>query len=192
MARTCNQSRRGRPAHLKVLTAALLFGFAADTLAAPPPWAPAHGWRAQNDPGYEGYHGRSVERWEHDFGVMDGRCNRDAIGAAIGGGAGAVIGHRVGGGDPVAILIGAAGGAILGGIIGRQMDRNDQACMGHALELAGTGQTVHWLNAHDQRVQLTPRRNRDSGCRDFEMTIDGRRQTGTACPSAPGHWEIRG
>ncbi len=123
---------------------------------------------------------------------MDGRCNRDAIGAAIGGGTGAVIGHRVGDGDPVAVLIGAAGGAVLGGLIGRQMDRNDQACVGHALELADTGHTVHWENAHGQPVHLTPRRNRDGGCRDFEMTIDGQHHTGTACPTEPGHWEIRG
>ncbi|ADC72779.1 MULTISPECIES: glycine zipper domain-containing protein [unclassified Thioalkalivibrio] len=192
MARKRNHSRRGVPTHLKALAAAMLFGFAADTLAAPPPWAPAHGWRAQNDPGYAGYHGYSVDRWEHDYGVMDGRCNRDAIGAAIGGGAGAVIGHQVGDGDPVAILIGAAGGAVLGGMIGRQMDRNDQACMGHALELAEPGQPVYWDNANGQPVHMTPGRVRDSGCRDFEMMIDGERHTGTACPDEPGHWEIRG
>ncbi|WP_018862517.1 glycine zipper domain-containing protein [Thioalkalivibrio sp. ALJ3] len=192
MARNRNHSRGGVPTHLKALAAAVLLGFAADTLASPPPWAPAHGWRAQNDPGYAGYDGYSYDRWEHDYGVMDGRCNRDAIGAAIGGGAGAVIGHRVGDGDPVAILIGAAGGAVLGGMIGRQMDRNDQACMGHALELAEPGQPVYWDNAHGQPVHMTPGRVRDNGCRDFEMTIDGERHTGMACPDEPGHWEIRG
>ncbi|WP_019624057.1 YMGG-like glycine zipper-containing protein [Thioalkalivibrio thiocyanoxidans] len=192
MARKRNHSRRGVPAHLKALAAVVLFGFAADTLASPPPWAPAHGWRAQNDPGYAGYHGYSYDHWEHDYGVMDGRCNRDAIGAAIGGGAGAVIGHQVGDGDPVAVLIGAAGGAALGGMIGRQMDRSDQACMGHALELAEPGQPVYWDNAQGQPVHMTPGRVRDSGCREFEMMIDGERHTGAACPDDPGHWEIRG
>ncbi|MDP2627510.1 MAG: hypothetical protein Q8Q58_11465 [Candidatus Rokubacteria bacterium] len=42
----------------------------------PPPWAPAHGWRAKHDPFYLGYTGK---KWDRDFGVLDGRCNRSAV-----------------------------------------------------------------------------------------------------------------
>ncbi len=37
MARNRTPSRSGLPTHLKILAAALLFGFTAETLASPPP-----------------------------------------------------------------------------------------------------------------------------------------------------------
>ena len=194
MKRTHESRRSTLPAGLKTLAAGVLFFFTAETLAAPPPHAPAHGWRAKNDAGHQHHHhrGHTRDRWEEDYGISSGRCNRDDIGTAIGGATGAVIGSRVGDGSTAAVLIGAVGGAVLGRMIGREMDRNDQACMGHALELAEPGQRVEWRNASDQQVQLTPGRTRDGGCRDFEMRIDGQRHSGKACPDGPGEWEIRG
>ncbi|WP_026287666.1 YMGG-like glycine zipper-containing protein [Thioalkalivibrio sp. ALJ24] len=175
----------------KILATAMLAGFAADAVAQPPPHAPAHGWRAQNDPGYAGYHGHTRDRWDEHWGILEGRCNRDRIGAAIGGGAGAIIGHRVGDGDTVAVLIGAAGGALLGGLIGRELDGRDQACMGHALELADSGQDVRWETDQGEKVHFTPGESRSQGCRPFEMTIDGERHTGTACPDEEGSWALK-
>src|SRR5258707_819066 len=59
--------------------------------ADPPPWAPAHGWRKKNDPNYVGYTGR---KWEKDYGVVEGHCNTQAIGAVLGGVVGGAVGSR--------------------------------------------------------------------------------------------------
>lgn len=79
---------RVSPSVLGLLCACLALDLAS---AAPPPWAPAHGWRAKNDPFYVGYAGR---QWSEDYGVTAGRCNTDSVLAAIGATAGAVIGNR--------------------------------------------------------------------------------------------------
>jgi hypothetical protein len=47
---------------------ALALGMAG-ALAGPPAHAPAHGWRAKNDPYYQGYSGK---RWVSDYGVVGG------------------------------------------------------------------------------------------------------------------------
>ena len=52
----------------------------------PPPWAPAHGWRRKHAQDYEA--GYVIP----DLGIELGRCNRDVIGAVIGGAAGGAIG----------------------------------------------------------------------------------------------------
>jgi len=67
----------------------LLIALPCIALAAPPSWAPAHGWRKKNDPTYAGYSGRS---WDDDYGVRSGRCDRAEVGAVLGGAAGGVIG----------------------------------------------------------------------------------------------------
>ena len=115
------------------LVAVLATTWALEAVADPPAHAPAHGWRKKHDPEYVGYTGT---RWERDYDVREGHCNRDAIGAVIGGIAGAAIGSRVGDGDgrTVAIVVGAALGALIGSRIGRAMDDGDRACIGHALE----------------------------------------------------------
>ncbi|MEZ5628509.1 MAG: hypothetical protein R3E34_13455 [Rhodocyclaceae bacterium] len=51
-------------------------------LADPPAHAPAHGWRKKHDPDYIGYTGR---KWERDYGILDGRCSTEAVGAVVGG-----------------------------------------------------------------------------------------------------------
>src|SRR5213593_4099413 len=94
--------------------------------ADPPPWAPAHGWRKKNDPNYVGYTGK---KWEKDYGVLEGHCNTQAVGGAVGARA-AKNENR-----PVAILVGGVLGAVIGAKIGRAIDDADRGCMGHALEL---------------------------------------------------------
>ena len=54
---------------------------ASETFGTPPPWAPAHGYRAKNGPFYVGYTGH---QWGHDYGILDGRCNTDEILAVAG------------------------------------------------------------------------------------------------------------
>lgn len=166
-------------------------------LAAPPSWAPAHGWRKKHDPAYAGYSGR---QWHSDYGVSLGRCDRAAVGAVLGGVAGGVIGAEAGDGDQraVAIVLGAVIGATIGAEIGRRMDKADRSCVGHALELAGPGQTVAWTN-HNTGVayQLTPS-GADSGigdgCRKFRLVATGHfglsEGRTVACPGDDGTWVL--
>jgi len=165
----------------------------------PPPWAPAHGKRKKNDD-YTGYTGK---KWKKDYGVVDGRCNREAIGAVIGAAAGGAIGSRVAKDSddrPIAILVGAAAGAIIGAKIGRDIDQTDRACIGHALELAGDNKRVRWSSADKKATYLlTPVRGFDHkglNCREFDLTVAAgdRKETrrAKACPSGNGTWRVLG
>jgi surface antigen len=175
---------------------ALLIALPCIALATPPSWAPAPGWRKKNDPAYAGYSGRN---WNEDYGVRSGRCDRAEVGAVLGGVAGGVIGGEAGKGDQraVAIVTGTVIGAALGAEIGRRMDKADRSCVGHALELAGPGQTVTWMNP-DSRVsyKLTPadRTEGASGCRKFRLVATGgfglSEGRTVACPAPDGTWSL--
>ena len=158
-------------------------------LADPPGHAPAHGWRKQHDPYYAGYSGH---QYREDFGILSGRCNRDAIGAVLGGVGGAVIGGQVAGREDraVGMVVGGVLGAVLGHAIGEELDRNDQACMGHALELGKTGVPVLW--SHDgHRYRFTPRGDAPGGCRYATLAMDKRRSREIlACPTHEGEWKF--
>jgi surface antigen len=184
---------------LETLAAATLaLGIAAPpALAAPPDHAPAHGWRKKNDPNYVGYTGR---KWEKDYGVIGGRCNREAVGAVLGGVVGGAIGSRVGEGDnrAVAIVVGSVLGAVIGAKIGRDLDEADRGCVGHALELTADGKPVTWVNAKTGvSYAVTPTRGfkqNGQSCREFTtaVTAQGRKETATdrACRAADGTWRI--
>ena len=166
--------------------------------ADPPPWAPAHGWRKKNDPNYVGYTGK---KWDKDYGIIEGRCNTAAVGAVLGGVAGAVIGSRVADKQdrPIAIILGTAIGAVIGAKIGQQIDEGDRACMGHALELAGEKKTVVWTNkATGVTYRLTPTRNvgdRKQPCREFTTVISSGKKkdsvSGVACRRGEGEWVFK-
>ena len=113
--------------------------------ADPPPWAPAHGWRQKHDPYYVGYTGT---QWPHDYGITGGRCNWQAVGTIVGGMVGGAVGAQVskGEGRTAAILVGSVLGAAIGNQIGREIDEQDRACIGQALELAPDNQRVSWQN----------------------------------------------
>ena len=163
--------------------------------ADPPPWAPAHGWRKKNDPNYVGYTGK---KWDQDYGVIEGRCNTDAVGAVVGGAVGGAIGSRHGNDSnrAVAIVVGTVIGAVVGAKIGRSIDETDRGCMGHALELAGENNTVVWTNhATGVTYELTPTRNfgdRQNPCREFRTVVSaGQRRdsiVGAACRKGDGEW----
>jgi surface antigen len=174
----------------------LLIALPCIALATPPSWAPAHGWRKKNDPTYAGYSGRS---WNDDYGIRSGRCDRAEVGAVLGGVAGGVIGAEAGKGDQraVAIVVGTVVGAAIGAEIGRRMDKADRSCVGHALELAGPGQTVGWTNP-DRGVayKLTPAGKTEgtSGCRKFRLVATGSfglsEGRTVACPAPDGTWSL--
>ena len=187
----------------RILTAAtttLLIAAAATPLAAladPPSHAPAHGWRKKHDPYYVGYTGRE---WRDDYGIREGRCDRDRVGAALGAVVGGAIGAAVSDGDNrlIAILAGATIGAIIGHEIGDEMDDNDRACFGHSLELLEDGRYVLWDGAREgMRYRLTPdgRFERDGRvCRHFTLLREfgGRQVTkrGNACRFGEGDWRM--
>jgi surface antigen len=168
-----------------------------EALAAPPPWAPAHGYRAKNAERYTGYTGY---HWDRDYGISGGRCNRDEVGTVLGAVVGGAIGGAVYDGDSklVAILVGAAVGAIIGREIGRDMNDADRACMGHALEIGRMGQPVYWAGAQPGLgYTMTVHDGFKQGgytCRNFTLEKDyrGRKTTqpGAACRVADGEWKL--
>lgn len=174
----------------------LLIALPCIALAAPPAWAPAHGWRKKNDPSYAGYSGR---QWEDDYGVRAGRCDRADVGAVLGGVAGGMIGAEIAkdGTRGVAVALGAVIGAAIGAEVGRRMDQTDRSCVGHALELSQTGRTVTWTNPNTAvSYRLTPTAEIDGpgGCRKFRLTATGSfglsEGRTVACPSADGTWTL--
>jgi surface antigen len=167
-------------------------------LADPPDHAPAHGWRKKHDPAYVGYTGR---QWEHDYGIVEGHCNRDDIGTVLGAVVGGAIGSRVGEGNErtVAIIVGSVLGAVIGRQIGRDLDERDRACVGHSLELVKVGQKVRWVNDQTRvNYLLTPLaagKSDPRDCRRFTLkaTLDGKSRTSEsrACRTGDGTWTIK-
>ena len=167
---------------------------ASETLAKPPPWAPAHGYRAKHGPFYVGYTGR---QWGHDYGILDGRCNTDEILAVVGAVTGGIVGGKIASPEnrAVGILVGAVLGGVVGAQIGDRLDDSDRACMGHSLELARTGQTVRWTNpTTGLSYQLKPVSDLADGCRQFELARkdDGRSNPARlrACSRDFGTWSF--
>ena len=168
-------------------------------MADPPPWAPAHGWRAKH--GQERYYyDRDARDYRVPYGIDLGRCNRDVLGAVLGGVAGGAIGAAVGKGDnrTVAIVGGTILGVLIGGVIGRSMDNVDQNCVGQTLEHARDGQEVHWRAPNGYDYEVVPRRtftaNNGQYCREYTTTavVNGRAQRvyGTACRNEDGSWRL--
>jgi surface antigen len=187
------------PASLLMMTLAAVL--TPPVAADPPDWAPAHGYRAKHEHEHE-YHDDD----EHENGrypttgyVVNGSCNRSALGAVLGGVAGGVVGASIGnnGSRDAATIIGAVVGAMVGGSIGRSMDEADRYCTGQALEYAQDRRPVSWRNPDDgRRYVVTPTRSyHDEGhyCRDYttKSTLGGRTQQihGTACRMDDGRWQ---
>jgi surface antigen len=168
--------------------------------ADPPAHAPAHGWRRQHDRDYVGFEGG--RRWDNDYAVLSGRCDRQAVATVVGGVVGGIIANRVASAEnrAIATLIGAAVGALIGNKVGRDLDDADRGCFGHALELGRPGRLVVWTNdAIGVRYELSPGERRDrhgAVCRAFVLTtIAGREKasrSGVACRTQVGAWQIEG
>ena len=169
------------------------------TFGEPPPWAPAHGWRAKHAPLYLGYTGK---QWGRDYGVIDGRCNRQAVGAVLDAATGGMVGSQVGQGEgrQVATIVGTVLGAVAGASIGRDMDEKDRACLGHTLELAGLERGVAWTNTDNgvgyRVIPLGGFTDNGRPCREFvtRVSVSGRNETvrHKACSAGDGVWQIVG
>jgi surface antigen len=187
------------------LALAALLG-TAPAFADPPDHAPAHGYYKdrhdhddkrdhdrRNDRESRHYEGKGGAVYVRDYGISSGRCNRDEIGAVIGGVTGAVIGGNVANRDNrvVGMVVGGVLGAVLGHAIGDSMDSQDRACMGHALELGRPGVPVQWSHG-GHRYDFTPSGDAHAGCRYATMAIDGHKPHEVlACPSGRGEWTFR-
>ena len=183
---------------LALVSGALAVAVPLNSYGDPPPWAPAHGKRKKGD-AYTGYTGK---KWDKHYGVVNGRCNREAVGAVVGAAAGGAIGSQVGKGEnrQIAILVGTVAGAIIGAKVGRDMDQTDRACIGHALELVGDKKAVTWAGADQRRTyRLTPVRGFEQqgvNCREFDLRVttdDGKKTNRVkACPGGDGTWRLIG
>ncbi len=172
--------------------------------ADPPPWAPAHGWRAKQGERSALVVERPIFVEPRASGVTCDRSlldgNNQLVGAILGGSLGGYAGSHIGSGD--GRLAATAGGAVLGLLLGselgRSIDAADAACAQYALEAAEDGRTVSWVDpARRVGYDLTPGRTFRSGegyCREYLGTarIEGRvqRTHGTACRQPDGSWRL--
>lgn len=199
---TPKRIRRGLMSTL-ALAAAVAVAAPVPALADPPPWAPAHGYRAkkQKHLEYYRYGDGFLERPAIVFGEAGGACNRDVIGMILGGAAGGLAGTQIGKGDgrTVAIIAGAVLGAAIGRSIGESMDNVDRHCLGTTLEHAPANRTVVWRDeqtGRDYAVRPEDTYIGDGGgiCRNYTMrvTVGGQAQTGrgVACRQPDGDWRI--
>ena len=185
------------------LSLAAPIGLATPAKADPPPWAPAHGYRAkQHDRHGDKHHYK--RHYRNDMLVPNGsflQCNRDMIGALIGAGSGAALGSTIGKGDGrTAAIIGGAILGMLGGYnIGQTLDQSDQACTGYTLQNVPDGRSVRWLNPDSgTSYNIIPTRSWQNAdglyCREYNATADiGGKQAktyGTACRQPDGSWQI--
>jgi surface antigen len=198
-----------RRAKLRLITTLMVGAIALptispDVMAEPPPWAPAHGYRAKKY-GHKHYH--HGERHHHDdydeftrdLGILHGTCNREVIGAVLGGVVGGVVGSRVGEGDErkLVIVAGTVLGVLIGRHIGRSMDEADQQCTGQALEHAEDRRPIRWRNERTgTHFTVVPINSYEAGgryCRDFvtEAIVSGQPEEvrGTACRTTEGQWQ---
>jgi uncharacterized membrane protein YeaQ/YmgE (transglycosylase-associated protein family) len=183
---------------------ALVVAIPCAVMAAPPDWAPAHGWRKKHDPNYAGYKGYSGKDWDSDYGVQSGSCDRGRVGQVVGGVVGGVAGGAIGAevaknseNRTVAIVVGTVIGAAIGSEVGRRMDKTDRSCVGHSLELVAANQSVKWTNPNTRvTYQLTPLedRPREDGCRRFRLIAHGAfglsEGRTMACPDGAGAWRL--
>lgn len=189
-----------------LLGAALTLAVPPAVWADPPPWAPAWGYRAKGKhkhkhkgkARYERYDETEYVHRTRDLGIYYNTCDRETLGAYIGGAVGGLAGSQIGKGDGqvAAAVAGTIIGVIVGREIGRSMDELDQNCTGQVLERAETQQTVTWRNPDTgANYSVTPTNTYESGgryCREYvtEAIINGRRErvTGKACREPDGTW----
>lgn len=130
--------------------------------------------------------------------IEEGR--KGQAGAIGGGAAGAIVGQAIGH-NTEATLIGTAVGALLGYIVGNEMDKYDRSELNHVYERGLSNQSTAWINPDSgNRYSVTPQpaytpTGSQNPCREAEIRaiVDGREQTtyATACRDEYGRWVIQ-
>lgn len=187
--------------------------------ADPPPWAPAHGWRAKHHEDDEDEDEDDDERVYYvptpqpvivqpalplfaSYPHVEIACSdKPIIGTVIGGVAGGLIGNQFGrgNGNTAATIGGVLIGAIFGNNVGTTLSRTDTGCMAQALEYARPGTQVVWQEQSGRSAySILPTKNfqNDEGqyCREYQanVRISGKikKSYGTACRQPDGQWRI--
>ncbi len=173
--------------------------------ADPPPWAPAHGYRAK-----KGKHRYQESRVTQQLppGLQRGHCrprmfDDAAVGTLIGAAIGAEIGSHMSHGHGDERLAATALGILLGAVIGQQVGgriaRADEVCFTQTFEHAPDNETITWNNMRQgAEYQVTPTRTvkTRSGeyCREYQAkaSVGGRITDtyGTACRQPDGSWKL--
>ncbi len=184
------------------LIAAMAISFIASApagtaFAEPPPWAPAHGYRAKN-PDF----GAQYQYPDIDLGTCNrGLSSSQLVGGALGAIVGGLLGSKVGKGKGklAATAAGTLLGALAGASLAQSMDTADNECIRKALDAAPDQQEVAWQNPDaNAQYKVTPVKSynaRDGRyCREYitEAVVGGRTEQvyGTACRQPDGAWQI--
>jgi surface antigen len=173
-----------------------------DASAAPPSWAPAHGYRHKHGGSHYPRYPHPQPAYQHtvDLGIAYGTCNRHAVGAVLGGVVGGVAGAQIGRGDgkTVATIAGTLLGVMVGSHIGRSMDRADRYCTAQVLEQAPDRQSIVWRNPEaEAQYRVTPlssHTQQGQYCREYltEAQVGDipTQVYGRACRKPDGAWQI--
>lgn len=177
-----------------LLCAVLALLLAGPSYADPPPWAPAHGYRAK--------HGHAL--YVLPVGLRAHYCqaalfDQSTAGGLIGAGLGALAGAHVGDGRGklAATALGTLVGYVIGREVGAAFTHDDVTCFARTLEHAPDRHTIAWNQQDRVHYSVTPTatRERDGGyCREYTATarIGGETRTvyGTACRQPDGSWKL--
>ncbi len=133
------------------------------------------------------------------LGACNHQLNKGQSGAGIGAAGGAVLGQAIGG-NTEATLIGMGFGALLGYIVGNEMDKYDRQQLNQTYERGASGQSSSWHNPDSgNSYNVTPEPayypTPESPCRRAEIVamIDGKQEKtySTACRNSAGQWELK-
>ena len=142
------------------------------------------------------YAGYSGIRWDQDFGVMAGRCDRDAISTHTRNTT--AFGSEDRENRGAGMLIGASINDLVAGALGRELDAGDRACLGHVLEIGKSGRRVRWDNAvsgvHYEVVPAEAHDEVGGSCRTFKLRVTAStgksKRKATACEKGGGLWQL--
>jgi surface antigen len=125
------------------------------------------------------------------------------LGGFLGAGAGAGIAAAAGA-SPGLIVMSAVGGALIGTLVGKELDNRDKQmaadAAARAFEQNHTGQASVWNNpesGHSGSITPTKTYQLANGqyCREYTQTInvggEPQKSSGTACRQPDGRWKIQ-
>ena len=150
--------------------------------------AAAQGWRKADDPYFLGAGNR---KWMKDYGVVGGRCNRQAVAA--------VVNAPPAGPEVVRDEVATLRGSVALSKAKGDLPAADRACLGHALELAPDGRAVSWADPGAgyafRVVALRTYQALGWPCREFTLEVTRGKQApdllrGRACRTEDGVWGV--
>ncbi len=135
------------------------------------------------------------------FSLILASCNRAELGTTIGGLGGAAIGGQIGDKSHRSrnAIIGAFAGAVIGYIVGNEMDKYDRQKLNQTFEKVPSNKKVEWVNPDTHnKYEVTPEpaytSNDGRVCRDayIQAVINGeyKQVKTTACRNDDGTWQI--